>query len=101
MLSYVYFGTNNLDRAIRFYDATLAPHRKNLNAGSSVPSNRPLAMVSSGSTARRKGRAAFSIASAHAATQPRTTRSLCCLRHVSPAPRTGTNKNPGARPGFV
>ncbi len=25
MLSYVYFGTNDLERAIRFYDATLAP----------------------------------------------------------------------------
>jgi catechol 2,3-dioxygenase-like lactoylglutathione lyase family enzyme len=25
MLSYVYFGTNDLDRATRFYDATLAP----------------------------------------------------------------------------
>jgi catechol 2,3-dioxygenase-like lactoylglutathione lyase family enzyme len=25
MLSYVYFGTNNLERATRFYDATLAP----------------------------------------------------------------------------
>ncbi len=25
MLSYVYFGTNNLERAIRFYCATLAP----------------------------------------------------------------------------
>jgi catechol 2,3-dioxygenase-like lactoylglutathione lyase family enzyme len=25
MLSYVYFGTNNLDRAIAFYSATLAP----------------------------------------------------------------------------
>ena len=25
MLSYVYFGTNNLERAIAFYDATLAP----------------------------------------------------------------------------
>jgi catechol 2,3-dioxygenase-like lactoylglutathione lyase family enzyme len=25
MLSYVYFGTNDLDRAIQFYDATLAP----------------------------------------------------------------------------
>jgi hypothetical protein len=25
MLTYVYVGTNDLDRAIRFYDATLAP----------------------------------------------------------------------------
>jgi catechol 2,3-dioxygenase-like lactoylglutathione lyase family enzyme len=25
MLSYVYFGTNDLERAIRFYDATLTP----------------------------------------------------------------------------
>lgn len=25
MLSYVYFGTNDFERAIRFYDATLAP----------------------------------------------------------------------------
>jgi catechol 2,3-dioxygenase-like lactoylglutathione lyase family enzyme len=25
MLSYVYFGTNNLQRAVAFYDATLAP----------------------------------------------------------------------------
>jgi hypothetical protein len=25
MLSYVYFGTNDLERATRFYDATLAP----------------------------------------------------------------------------
>ena len=25
MLSYVYFGTNNLERAVAFYDATLAP----------------------------------------------------------------------------
>ncbi len=25
MLSYVFFGTNDLERAIRFYDATLAP----------------------------------------------------------------------------
>jgi catechol 2,3-dioxygenase-like lactoylglutathione lyase family enzyme len=25
MLSYVYYGTNDLDRATRFYDATLAP----------------------------------------------------------------------------
>ena len=25
MLTYVYFGTNDLDRAARFYDATLAP----------------------------------------------------------------------------
>jgi catechol 2,3-dioxygenase-like lactoylglutathione lyase family enzyme len=25
MLSYVYFGTNNFERATRFYDATLAP----------------------------------------------------------------------------
>jgi len=25
MLSYVYFGTNNLERATRFYDATLTP----------------------------------------------------------------------------
>jgi catechol 2,3-dioxygenase-like lactoylglutathione lyase family enzyme len=25
MLSYVYYGTSNLDRATRFYDATLAP----------------------------------------------------------------------------
>ena len=25
MLTYVYFGTNDLDRAIRFYNATLAP----------------------------------------------------------------------------
>jgi catechol 2,3-dioxygenase-like lactoylglutathione lyase family enzyme len=25
MLSYVYFGTNNLDKAIAFYDAVLAP----------------------------------------------------------------------------
>jgi catechol 2,3-dioxygenase-like lactoylglutathione lyase family enzyme len=25
MLSYVYFGTNDLERAIRFYDAALAP----------------------------------------------------------------------------
>jgi catechol 2,3-dioxygenase-like lactoylglutathione lyase family enzyme len=25
MLSYVYFGTNDLERAIRFYDAVLAP----------------------------------------------------------------------------
>jgi catechol 2,3-dioxygenase-like lactoylglutathione lyase family enzyme len=25
MLRYVYFGTNDLERAIRFYDATLAP----------------------------------------------------------------------------
>ena len=25
MLSYVYFGTNDLDRAIAFYSATLAP----------------------------------------------------------------------------
>jgi catechol 2,3-dioxygenase-like lactoylglutathione lyase family enzyme len=25
MLSYVYFGTNNLERATRFYDASLAP----------------------------------------------------------------------------
>jgi catechol 2,3-dioxygenase-like lactoylglutathione lyase family enzyme len=27
VLSYVYFGTNNLERAIAFYDATLAPLR--------------------------------------------------------------------------
>ena len=27
MLSYVYFGTNDLERATRFYDATLAPLR--------------------------------------------------------------------------
>jgi catechol 2,3-dioxygenase-like lactoylglutathione lyase family enzyme len=25
VLSYVYFGTNNLDKAIAFYNATLAP----------------------------------------------------------------------------
>jgi len=30
MLSYVYFGANDLERATRFYDATLAPRGQSI-----------------------------------------------------------------------